>query len=136
MPSRSAISARKPHPSAIGVVGTYVHAYDASSRAPYTHPIPGMRPSYEHGTAHTTEHRSATPIYDALYAEYRRSFRALPGDRTDEPELPEVLRGAGDWSTPPAPAGHWEVVNRQPYHRRGHAPALPPAPRDTRPHGR
>ncbi|MFF5898471.1 hypothetical protein ACFY8O_21470 [Streptomyces argenteolus] len=31
--------------------------------------------------------RSATPIYDALYAEYRRSFRALPGDRTGEENL-------------------------------------------------
>ncbi|MZD10570.1 hypothetical protein GTW43_36660 [Streptomyces sp. SID5785] len=31
--------------------------------------------------------RSATPIYDALYAEYRRSFRALPGDRSGEEEL-------------------------------------------------
>ncbi|MBM4790882.1 hypothetical protein HXP44_02070 [Streptomyces sioyaensis] len=110
-----------------------MHAYDPSSHA-YTHPIPGMRPSYEHGTTHTAEHGSATPIYDALYAEYRRSFRALPGDRTDEPETPEVLRGAGDWSRT-APTGHWEVVSRPPYHPRGHAPALPPARRDHRPHG-
>ncbi|WP_159480155.1 hypothetical protein [Streptomyces caniferus] len=96
-----------------------------------------MRPSHEHRTAHTTDHGSATPIYDALYAEYRRSFRALPGDRTDEPELPEVLRGAGNWSRTAASAGHWEVVSRPSYHPRGHAPAaLPPAQRDARPHGR
>jgi hypothetical protein len=30
---------------------------------------------------------SATPIYDALYAEYVKSFRALPGDRSGEEEL-------------------------------------------------
>jgi hypothetical protein len=35
------------------------------------------------------DHRwpSATPIYDALYAEYRRLFRALPGDRSDEENM-------------------------------------------------
>ncbi|MFB7866398.1 MULTISPECIES: hypothetical protein [unclassified Streptomyces] len=30
---------------------------------------------------------SATPIYDALYSEFRRSFRTLPGDRSGEEEL-------------------------------------------------
>ncbi|MEU5192370.1 hypothetical protein AB0G83_35295, partial [Streptomyces klenkii] len=30
---------------------------------------------------------SVTPIYDALYAEYRRSFRALPFDRSGEEDL-------------------------------------------------
>jgi hypothetical protein len=35
-----------------------------------------------------------TPIYDALYAEYRRLFRALPGDRTDE-ETPRLDMLAG-----------------------------------------
>lgn len=29
----------------------------------------------------------STPIYDALCAEYRRLFRALPGDRSGEEEL-------------------------------------------------
>ncbi|MCE7080797.1 hypothetical protein LZF96_11710 [Streptomyces sp. ST2-7A] len=29
---------------------------------------------------------SATPIYDALCAEYRRLFRTLPGDRSGEEE--------------------------------------------------
>lgn len=136
MPSRSAISTGKPHPTAIGVVGTYVHAYDPSSRAPYTPPIPGMRPSHDHGPTHTTDRTSATPIYDALYAEYRRSFRALPGDRSDEPETSEALRGTGNWGRTTASTGHWEVVGRQPYHPRGHVPALPPGQRDARPHGR
>ncbi|MFP3990331.1 hypothetical protein U9R90_23270 [Streptomyces sp. E11-3] len=31
--------------------------------------------------------RSATPIYDELFAEWRRSFKALPGDRTGEEDL-------------------------------------------------
>lgn len=31
--------------------------------------------------------RSATPIYDTLYAEYRRLFRTLPGDRSGEESL-------------------------------------------------
>ncbi|MFE0701749.1 hypothetical protein [Streptomyces sp. NPDC058872] len=30
---------------------------------------------------------SPTPIYDALYSEYRRTFRTLPGDRSGEEEL-------------------------------------------------
>ncbi|MFC8895050.1 hypothetical protein [Streptomyces cinereoruber] len=30
---------------------------------------------------------SPTPIYDALYSEYRRSFRSLPGDRSGEEGL-------------------------------------------------
>ncbi|MFD5704024.1 hypothetical protein [Streptomyces lasiicapitis] len=35
----------------------------------------------------TSGTQSATPIYDALYSEYLRAFRALPGDRTGEEEL-------------------------------------------------
>ncbi|MGW1023232.1 hypothetical protein ACWD4J_05830 [Streptomyces sp. NPDC002577] len=38
---------------------------------------------------------SATPIYDALYAEYRRSFRTLPGDRSGEEDLVFTGFGAG-----------------------------------------
>ncbi|MEU2631471.1 hypothetical protein [Kitasatospora sp. NPDC007106] len=41
-----------------------------------------MRPSYDADLP-----VSPTPIYDALYSEYRRLFRALPGDRTDEEQL-------------------------------------------------
>lgn len=40
-----------------------------------------MRPSGE------PARKSLTPIYDALCAEYRRLFRALPGDRSGEDEL-------------------------------------------------
>ncbi|MEU1423023.1 hypothetical protein [Kitasatospora sp. NPDC005751] len=45
-----------------------------------------MRPSFDAEHPH-----SATPIYDELYSEYRRLFRALPGDRSGE----ENLRFAG-----------------------------------------
>lgn len=40
---------------------------------------------------------SATPIYDALYSEYRRSFRTLPGDRSGEEELSFRSFGAGTY---------------------------------------
>ncbi|MFI6447770.1 hypothetical protein [Kitasatospora sp. NPDC050543] len=53
------------------------HRQPTSSRS-----IPGMRPSYD------AEHpNSTTPIYDELYSEYRRLFRALPGDRSGEEDL-------------------------------------------------
>ncbi len=127
---RSAISPRKPHPAGSGVVGTYVHAYDPAPRAPYPHPIPGMRPARDHGGPLRADRGGSTPIYDELYAEYRRSFRALPGDRTDEPEVPESLRG-GNWRPTAASPGQWEVVGRQPFRPRGQLPAaLPPGPRE------
>lgn len=58
-----------------------MHAYEPS-RQPYQSQIPSMRPAQDFSGGH-----SATPIYDALYSEYRRSFRALPGDRSNEDDL-------------------------------------------------
>ncbi|MEU4264957.1 MULTISPECIES: hypothetical protein [Streptomycetaceae] len=49
-----------------------------------------MRPSQEPSGG-----RSPTPIYDALYSEYRRSFRALPGDRSGEENLGFRTFGTG-----------------------------------------
>ncbi|MEU8438014.1 hypothetical protein AB0F18_34975 [Streptomyces sp. NPDC029216] len=43
-----------------------------------------MRPARELDFAPAASH---TPIFDALYSEYLRSFRALPGDRTGEEDL-------------------------------------------------
>ncbi|MCY0925285.1 hypothetical protein OTB20_03495 [Streptomyces sp. H27-H1] len=43
-----------------------------------------MRPVRELGSSPATSH---TPIYDTLYSEYLRAFRALPGDRTGEEDL-------------------------------------------------
>ncbi|MEW1613127.1 MULTISPECIES: hypothetical protein [unclassified Streptomyces] len=66
-----------------------------------------MRPSQDPSVG-----TSATPIYDALYSEYRRSFRALPGDRSGEENLRFPAFGAGLFASraplgghPPAPAG-------------------------------
>ncbi|WP_320779088.1 hypothetical protein [Streptomyces sp. CRN 30] len=50
---------------------------------------------------------SVTPIYDALYAEWNRSFRALPGDRHGEEDMgftafgiaPHLGSGYGSYST-------------------------------------
>jgi hypothetical protein len=47
-----------------------------------------MRPSRDGSPG-----RSATPIYDALYSEYLRAFRTLPGDRSGEEDLD--FRGFG-----------------------------------------
>lgn len=62
-----------------------MYSYDvpaASRRSAASRAIPGMRPSYDAEHPH-----SATPIYDELYSEYRRLFRALPGDRSGEEDL-------------------------------------------------
>ena len=57
-----------------------MHAYDVPRRPSFQ--IPSARPAQDHHGG-----PSATPIYDALYAEYVESFRALPGDRSGEEEL-------------------------------------------------
>ncbi|HEY5833813.1 hypothetical protein [Streptomyces sp.] len=41
---------------------------------------------------------SGTPIYDALCSEYRRLFRALPGDRSGEESL--QFNGFTAWHSP------------------------------------
>ncbi len=43
-----------------------------------------MRPVRDRDSAPAVSH---TPIYDTLYSEYLRAFRALPGDRTGEEDL-------------------------------------------------
>lgn len=44
-----------------------------------------MRPARDRDSAPAA--LSHTPIYDTLYTEYLRAFRALPGDRTGEEDL-------------------------------------------------
>jgi hypothetical protein len=109
-----------------------VHPYDPN-RQPYSHQIPAMRPSQD-----PVSSRSATPIYDALCSEYRRSFRTLPGDRSNEENNgfkafgPGIHgnghHGTGTYSNshrPPENIGFWQ---RQP--TGNHVPpALPPGPR-------
>ncbi|MEV0225810.1 hypothetical protein [Streptomyces sp. NPDC050704] len=70
-----------------------MHTYDASRRLPYTSSVPAMRPGPETAGAH-----SATPIYDSLYSEYRRTFRTLPGDRNGEEEFGFMAFGASPQS--------------------------------------
>ncbi|MDL5200685.1 hypothetical protein [Streptomyces sp. ALI-76-A] len=91
---------------------------------------------------------SATPIYDALYAEYVRSFRSLPGDRSGEEELGFTAFGhtphsTGSFSTSYTAysAGAYSARQQSQWQRVGqigqqhstgmhHVPAaLPPGPR-------
>ncbi|MFD4688563.1 hypothetical protein, partial [Streptomyces sp. NPDC058461] len=78
-----------------------MHTYDVPRRQSYQ-PIPSARPAQDsHGGP------SATPIYDALYAEYVKSFRSLPGDRSGEDELGftafgNIPHGGGSY-VPPRP---------------------------------
>lgn len=92
-----------------------MHTFDAS-RAQFRSQIPAMR-----AASQDTPGGSGTPIYDALYAEYRRLFRSLPGDRTGE----ESLRFNG-----------FEPLHRAAGRHRGTLPAaLPPGTTDNRQHG-
>jgi hypothetical protein len=61
-----------------------VYSYDVATatRSSSNRSIPSMRPSYD--AEHPT---SPTPIYDSLYSEYRRLFRSLPGDRSNEENM-------------------------------------------------
>ncbi|MBQ0987611.1 hypothetical protein KBZ10_24435 [Streptomyces sp. F63] len=87
-----------------------------------------MRPAHEPFPA---GQQSPTPIYDSLYAEYRRQFRALPGDRLGEEDLGFKPFGIGLRES----QNTWERV-RPPEplrrHRRAVPRALPPALRDNR----
>ncbi|MFH8499190.1 hypothetical protein [Streptomyces coeruleorubidus] len=58
-----------------------MHAYDVPRRQSYSS-IPSARSAQD-----SQGGPSATPIYDALYAEYVKNFRALPGDRSGEEKL-------------------------------------------------
>ncbi|MGR8011396.1 hypothetical protein [Streptomyces hypolithicus] len=127
-----------------------MHSYDPSRHQPYQSQIPAMRPSRDSQTE-----RSHTPIFDALYSEYRRSFRALPGDRSGEEDLRFTgftgyttgmhrSQGPGSGSQGSHGTGFWQSAGsgtgshgrdtgthssgRQ--HSGNHSPpALPPAPR-------
>ncbi|WP_183091665.1 hypothetical protein [Streptomyces radicis] len=106
-----------------------MHAYEpprTQHRAGHTTGIPGMRTPYERVTC------SPTPIYDSLCAEYRRLFRALPGDRSGE----EDLRFVGFSTSYGVGAGSWREWHESAYagygavgggHVRLNAAALPPA---------
>ncbi|AJE86498.1 MULTISPECIES: hypothetical protein [Streptomyces] len=131
-----------------------MHAYDPNRRP--LSPIPSMRPAHDLGAA-----VSPTPIYDALYAEYRRAFKALPGDRTGEEHLtfrgfgadltdlwagrhdplPGVTHHSGTYQLPEpgrrkgrhrTPPPAWQPVGRLPGAGDRVPAALPPGPRRER----
>lgn len=122
-PRRAPLSESRPHPGDGGVVGTYVHPYDPFPQ-PYPSPIPAMRPARD-----LPDGYAATPIFDALCAEYRRTFRTLPGDRSGEEELAfrafGTTRSTGLHRLHGAPPARWPVPARQ----LPPQAALPPAPR-------
>lgn len=62
-----------------------------------------MRPARDNQAGHF----SHTPIYDALYSEYRRSFRTLPGDRSGEEDLGFTAFGIGSHGAPSSHGGSW-----------------------------
>lgn len=92
------------------------------------HGIPGMRLSHETSASGG----SATPIYDALFAEWGRLFRTLPGDRTGEEELRfegfGTVHGTGQWGDSRR-GGEWphEALPQSGAQRPA---ALPPGSRD------
>ncbi len=61
-----------------------MHPYDSSRAPSYSGTVPAMRPVRDRDSSPAVSH---TPIYDTLYSEYLRAFRALPGDRTGEEDL-------------------------------------------------
>ncbi|MFD2685876.1 hypothetical protein ACFS5L_13645 [Streptomyces phyllanthi] len=120
-----------------------MHAYDVPRRHTYQ-PLPSPRsaPGPSGGL-------SATPIYDALYEEWVKSYRTLPGDRHGEEDwgfkgFADPPHGTGSYgsyqSTRQEPqrgstatgASAWQPVGRVPTGHTGmhHIPAaLPPGPR-------
>ncbi|MEU6595970.1 hypothetical protein [Streptomyces flaveolus] len=58
-----------------------MHAYDTPPRRSFSS-VPSARAAHEPSGG-----SSATPIYDSLYAEWVRTFRTLPGDRSGEEGL-------------------------------------------------
>ncbi|MGW4974010.1 hypothetical protein ACWEP3_29670, partial [Streptomyces albidoflavus] len=96
-----------------------MHAYDPSRSRPLPpSSIPSMRPAQD-----LTDGRSPTPIFDALCAEYRRSFRALPGDRSGEEDLRfHAFGGPQSFRRPPQDPYARSPEERPP-------DPVPPAPR-------
>ncbi|MGW7439387.1 hypothetical protein [Streptomyces sp. NPDC054849] len=61
-----------------------MHSYDSSRAPSYSSTVPAILPARNRDSSPAVSH---TPIYDTLYSEYLRAFRALPGDRTGEEDL-------------------------------------------------
>jgi hypothetical protein len=104
-----------------------MRSYDGpAARFPQRGQIPGMRAA----AREPGDGPSPTPIYDALYAEYRRLFRTLPGDRSGEDALrfssfdrPRALE-----PPPGGPRSGAEAVDGPDRFNRFDAPAAPGYP--------
>lgn len=123
-----------------------MHAYDAPRRQSLASVPAPVRPAQGSRSG-----LSATPIYDALYTEYVKSFRSLPGDRSGEEELGFTAfgnlprgtdsyggHGSSTFGAPLVSVGRqgaepqWQRVGTvgRPASGMHHVPAgLPPAPR-------
>ncbi|MFI1355354.1 hypothetical protein ACH4TV_17550 [Streptomyces sp. NPDC020898] len=77
-----------------------MHTYDVPRRQPYQ-AIPSTRSAQDYSSG-----PSATPIYDALYAEYGKSFRSRPGDRNGEDELGFTAFGPSPHNLAPYGGSH------------------------------
>ncbi|MFE4977340.1 hypothetical protein ACFRAR_35180 [Kitasatospora sp. NPDC056651] len=102
-----------------------MYSYDVSASpgrsATASRSIPGMRPSYDAEHPHST-----TPIYDELYSEYRRLFRALPGDRSGEEDLKFTGFAVRDGYPPLGEQRPYPPAQQQAFHTLpGQAPGLP-----------
>ncbi|MET7285632.1 hypothetical protein [Streptomyces sp. NPDC005573] len=71
-----------------------MHAYDIPHRRSVFSPVPAARAGQD-----GTGGNSATPIYDTLYAEWVKTFRTLPGDRSGEEDLGFTAFGSLPQST-------------------------------------
>ncbi|MGW4509048.1 hypothetical protein ACWENO_30845 [Streptomyces sp. NPDC004436] len=81
-----------------------MHPYDSSRAPSYPSAVPAMRPVRDRDSSPAVSH---TPIYDTLYSEYLRAFRALPGDRTGEENLGFTAFSYGGGYTVGSYGGAW-----------------------------
>ncbi|MEV3969704.1 hypothetical protein AB0K68_16395, partial [Streptomyces sp. NPDC050698] len=108
-----------------------MHAYDVPRRQSFS-PIPSARSAQD-----AQGGPSATPIYDALYAEYVKSFRALPGDRSGEEKLGFTAFGNTPYSSGSYTGAYGSSYTVAPHHRPRHhlgrlSAAHRPGPADRR----
>ncbi|WP_078628524.1 hypothetical protein [Streptomyces sp. NRRL F-2664] len=90
-----------------------------------------MRPVRERDSSPAVSH---TPIYDTLYSEYLRAFRALPGDRTGEEDLGFTAFSYGGGYTVGSYAGGWSGSSPAWQRADGWQPSCgPQAPSPTQP---
>lgn len=110
-----------------------MHPYDSSRAPSYPSTVPAMRPVRDRDSSPAVSH---TPIYDTLYSEYLRAFRALPGDRTGEEDLGFTAFSYGGGYTGTYGSGWsgsaWQRTDWQPSYG-SQAPSQTPSPTQAQP---